>query len=313
MNHFATVITHDHVDHALTLHTSLEKFGESTLHVLIVNPRAARIGMLQKAVPNRVKIYTIEDLTKDDKLGILSRFIISKYSYMPSLPDNINGPDYMRWSFKSVFIQKLFATHDIPHILYCDCDLYFYGDYNFLYDHFKDNRIILSPHWRVIRPVLDNDYKFNYLHGLYNAGFVGFRNDATDMLEWWAEMCAIECRADDKENATYVDQKYLDLVPLYFDGTYIIRHKGCNVAAWNMRQLDREVKDGKIYVEGDDLVFIHYSPVTIEMITNGLDYCLAEPYRKFQHELRTQRLMLVRKNLPDCVSHHDTEENKSVI
>jgi hypothetical protein len=315
MTHVATIVTHNHIDQALALYTSMKKFQDITLHILIVNPHREKLDQLRKVVGDSVQIHLTEELTTDHEVGLTSRYIIAKYSFLSledmAFPDHINVNDYLRWSLKSVFVQTLLRK--CPHILYCDCDLYFYSDFDFLLKQFEQSQILLSPHWRVIRPITDNDYKFNFIHGIYNAGFVGLRNDATDMLAWWAEMVSMECSADASMHGTYVDQKYLDIVPLYFDDVHIIRHKGCNVAGWNVKHLKREVKGDKVFVEGDPLVFVHFSPVTISNIESGIDIGLADAYREYQAELKAQRLNLMRKGMPECISQRQAEDDKKAV
>lgn len=317
MIHVATIVTHNHIDQALTLHASMQQFADITLHVLITNPHRNKLPALRKELGDNVVLHLTEEMTEDPQIGLTSRYIVSKYSFLSledvSLPDYVNINDYLRWAFKSVFLQKLFQL-GIDKIIYCDCDLFFYREYDFLIEHLQDNRIILSPHWRAIRPIIDNDYKFNFIHGIYNAGFIGLRADATDMLQWWSEMCTLECSADASRHGTYVDQKYLDIVPLYFDGVHVLKHKGCNVAAWNMRYLERTVQDGSVLVGGDPIVFIHFSPVTIHNIENGMDPLLIDAYQKYQEELKNQRLRLMRKQMPECISKRQADDdNKTVI
>jgi hypothetical protein len=258
-----------------------------------------------------VKFHDTEELSADTQIGQWSRVIVSKYSYLSpeTLPGHISAEDYLRWALKPILLHKILRAENIDHILFCDCDIHFYNDFGFILDEFESNRIILSPHWRPIRPSVDNDFKWNFLHGFYNAGFVGVRKDALDMLEWWGEMCAIECSADVNDRGTYVDQKYLDAVPLYFDGVHILRHKGCNVAAWNSRQLPREINEhGDVTIAGDPLIFVHYSGVTVNHITKGLDAKLHEVYFRYQEILKRKRLELVRRGMPECVSRRETDQ-----
>jgi len=292
----------------------MEGYQSIKLHILIVNPNRTRLKNLDKLKDENTQIHLMEDLANDTDIGQLTRIIISKYSYLAPevLPNHISNLDYLRWSLKPSLILHLLKTEGIDHILYCDCDIHFYGDFDFILEKFEDHDILLSPHWREIRPQFDNDFKWNFLHGLYNAGFIGISKNAKDMLMWWAEMCAIECSADKNDRGTYVDQKYLDAVPLYFPNTHIIRHYGCNVAAWNMRHLPRQITEsGDITIAGDPLIFIHYSNVTIDHIVKGIDFKLYEPYFKYQEALKRKQLELIRKGLSECISKE--MENKQII
>jgi len=302
MNHFATIITQNHFDKALALHASLEAFEDATLHVLVVD---ASIDTQKMATPN-VIIYHQECLMGD----MVNQIIITKYRGFENdsqvkLPKDgiINYYDYLRWALKASFVQELSKTHE--KVFYCDCDLYFYNDYTFMVEEMNNHNIMISPHWREITPVANTDFRYNYLHGLYNGGFFAV-NKADAFLDWWKGMCAIECTAESK-NGTYVDQKYLDVVPLYFEGVKILRHKGCNVAGWNINHLKRTAEGEKTKVAGQEIIFIHYSPVTINKIEDGQDYLLRTHLDEYKKKLRTIQVDLARRGLKMCMSDKEIE------
>ena len=287
MNHFATIITTDHVDKALVLLDSLKTFGDATLHALIVDykPRTAtQLGTIED-----FKAYDLQELLENVGEGVIARIIANKYA---------NQIDELRWALKSPFISVLRKTN--PTICYVDCDLCFYNDYQFLIDKLSTTSILLTPHWREINPITI-DFLYNFKHGIYNAGFIGFGNNCEKMLEWWAEMCAIECTKSDRA-FTYTDQRYLDLVPIYFENVEVLRHYGCNIAAWNSAYLQRERKNEQTEIRGMPIVFIHFSPITILNIENGRDNNLYDYYNHYRMALRQTRQKLIGLGLKDCTS-----------
>ena len=63
---------------------------------------------------------------------------------------------------------------------------------------------------------------------------------------------------------------------------YIIRDRGCNVAAWNKQECKRTLVDGKVLINGEHTVkFIHFVPDTIKNILNGKDKLLRPHLRKY--------------------------------
>jgi hypothetical protein len=60
---------------------------------------------------------------------------------------------------------------------------------------------------------------------------------------------------------TFVDQKWIDLVPAFFDKVCILKHPGCNIAYWNLHE--RTLSQGKdaILVNNQPLCFFHFSGV----------------------------------------------------
>ena len=119
-------------------------------------------------------------------------------------------------------------------------------------------------------------------------------------MEWWAERCCVECSASSE--TTYVDQKYLDLIPLYFDDVGIIKHKGCNVAAWNSSYLQRTVVDNVVLVAGQPIIFIHYSPITIRYIEHGLDFNLTEHLSEYIQAVFEQQINFYRQDKQRFIS-----------
>jgi hypothetical protein len=82
----------------------------------------------------------------------------------------------------------------------------------------------------------------------------------------------------------YVDQKYLDFLPVYFDGVEVLKHKGCNVAEWNVDHLPRVPLEDQAFVENWPVVFIHFTDLTIRGVEQGKDAVLLpclETYRNF--------------------------------
>ena len=64
----------------------------------------------------------------------------------------------------------------------------------------------------------------------------------------------------DLRSGLFVDQKWVDLAPCFFDEIHILRHAGCNVAYWNLRERFLSDADNRVVVNGDTpLVFFHYS------------------------------------------------------
>ena len=286
MHHVATIVTTNHIDKALVLHESLNTFAPTTMHVLVVDYKPKTLDQL-KIFPD-FHVYDMEEVISEPDQCI-ARIIANKYA---------RTIDELRWSLKPIFISYLRKEH--PTICYVDCDLCFYGDYQFIIDKLQTASVILTPHWRQISPFNIN-FMFNFKHGIYNAGFVGFGAGCEKMLTWWAEMCAIECTRSDKAY-TYVDQRYLDLVPIYFDNVEVLKHYGCNVAGWNADSLARERVNSTTLICGMPIVFIHYSEITVTLIECGKDTHLFDYYNYYRIALHKMRKKLASLGLKDCLS-----------
>jgi hypothetical protein len=99
-------------------------------------------------------------------------------------------------------------------------------------------------------------------HGIYNLGFLLVRNDQNGrrLAKWWAARLDKYC-VDDFDKGLFTDQRWFDLAMGFFAFIKIIRHWGIDVASWNVGQRTL-ARDGDGYlVDGDELVFYHFSGV----------------------------------------------------
>lgn len=165
-----------------------------------------------------------------------------------------------------------FLLQQTEKLIYLDNDIFFFHPYEFLFDELNDTSILLTPHWCSFHPQPDEEnFMMNYRAGLYNAGFVGVTRQALPTLNWWAKVCTYHM-SEEMEAGYFVDQRYLDLIPIIDPKAKILRHKGCNVGSWNIKQNIRRQLDGKILINGKfPVVFIHFNNETIKHISNGND------------------------------------------
>ncbi len=57
-------------------------------------------------------------------------------------------------------------------------------------------------------------------------------------MQWWANACHF-MMGPLIAQGIHDDQKYLDLLPVKFETTEILRHRGCNIGSWNFGQSKR--------------------------------------------------------------------------
>jgi hypothetical protein len=255
---FCTIITESHLPMALALNHSLKLIDEDVqMYFLIIDAENISNNFLSE-FPNTHIIFL-----KDIGSTGLGRSLCEKYQ---------GQHDKLRWSLKSILILYLFNIS--RKVIYCDSDLYFYDSYNFLIDDLDGNNILLTPHWRVIRPE-KNVGQFESLlwGGIFNAGFIAANVEGKEAITWWANLCLFKCEKD-RANGYYDDQRYLDLMPLNFENVKAVTHRGCNVAGWNIEENIRSLDplSGAILINKKfPIIFVHYSMNTIDEIQNGRD------------------------------------------
>jgi hypothetical protein len=154
-------------------------------------------------------------------------------------------------------------------------------------DHLDKAAIVLTPHWRTSVASLDRiNYDLLQNEGLYNAGFVASSRAGRGALQLWAENCFTIC-IKDACKGQYVDQTHLNLLPIYFDGIHILKHRGCNVANWNIGECRRSPQsDGTVLIQDTyPIVFIHFTKSMITGVLKGQDPHLLPHLEKFNATL----------------------------
>ncbi|HWM89573.1 MAG TPA: hypothetical protein VN493_02275 [Thermoanaerobaculia bacterium] len=124
---------------------------------------------------------------------------------------------------------------------FLDADLLVLGDLTPLLAPAGDPAILLTPH--LLAPLAGKDRierELNILQsGIYNGGFLGVSDSpaAHRFLAWWQNRLYLHCRHSIAEGMHY-DQRWLDLVPAFFEDVGIVRDPRYNVAHWNLPERD---------------------------------------------------------------------------
>ncbi len=158
--------------------------------------------------------------------------------------------------------------------VYLDPDVLVYSNLIELEELLDRESIVLCPH--LLRPGNIDMEISSLAHGSYNLGFLAVRRsqNALDFLNWWAERLFLYCY-DDKSRGIFTDQKWIDLVPSFFDA-YIFKHHGYDFATWSLLGSDlRQTHDGYV-VNGDALRFIHFSGIDSGTIDKAIGWWLTD-------------------------------------
>ena len=148
-------------------------------------------------------------------------------------------------------------------VAYVDPDIQFHGPSDAIEQALDGAEIVLTPH--SCSPLLDgarpSDVDF-LRNGVFNLGFAAFRQgpQSLALLTWWESRC-LSMGFNDVGFGTFVDQKWLDLAPAYFDGVHVLKHPGCNVAYWNLHERHLTRREGRLWAGDQALVFFHFSGV----------------------------------------------------
>ncbi|MBF8253501.1 MAG: Glycosyltransferase [Deltaproteobacteria bacterium] len=154
-------------------------------------------------------------------------------------------------------------------VIYFDPDILIMQPLDQILDALDEANIVLTPH--LLDPIpMDGrlpDEPYILKAGAYNLGFVGVKasRETRRFLKWWSERMETLCKIA-PHRGLFVDQKWIDLVPGLFDGVTLLKHRGCNVAYWNVHSRRLVEEDGRYYVgeERAPLVFYHFSGYRID-------------------------------------------------
>ncbi len=189
--------------------------------------------------------------------------------------EELGIPNLRRWIFchrivelataiKPFALQKLLARDDCEAVLYMDPDTVAFSRLDDVVSTLRDRSIVLTPHLTMpeqsVEAVMDNEISC-LKHGVYNLGFVGVKADAQgrEFAQWWGDRIYRFCR-DDIPNGLFTDQRWIDLVPAFFDNVGILRSPRLNVATWNLRRRILEGSFEKGFrVNGEPLGFYHFT------------------------------------------------------
>ena len=167
-------------------------------------------------------------------------------------------------ALKPFVVRHLLREGCDGNILYFDPDIVLFSRLDDLLDEFRSASILLTPHVTVPEVTLDgvmcNEID-SLQHGVFNLGFIGIANDAHGqaLADWWAQRSYHFC-ADDADMGLFNDQKWVNLVPIFFEGVKILRDTRYNVAPWNLsaRKVEGSFAEGFV-VDGSPMGFYHFT------------------------------------------------------
>jgi glycosyltransferase involved in cell wall biosynthesis len=174
------------------------------------------------------------------------------------------------WVFDWLFQQGQYQS-----VIYLDPDIFLYDRLSEVEEYLDAGKfMVLTPH---LTGPLDDDKRPDELGilraGTYNLGFLALSNhpETERFLKWWQKKLERMCVVD-FPNGLFVDQKWLDLAPGMFQDVVILRHPGYNAAYWNLKHRHLAKAGDNYTVNGQKLVFYHFSGIDPEDDTNLSKY-----------------------------------------
>jgi hypothetical protein len=166
---------------------------------------------------------------------------------------------------KPTFLKALLAR-GIDQLVYLDPDIFVYRRLDSVLDAMTDHAIVITPH--AFSPISDDVQSevILLMGGVFNLGFVAVTKCAETerFLSWWEQRC-FDFAYNEPRKGMFVDQKWINLVPCFFDSVKILKSPGCNMAFWNLHERELSQEGGAWVVNRTSpLEFFHFSGIAVD-------------------------------------------------
>lgn len=240
-----TLCSNNYLAFAVTLGKSIREFEADSRFVIGLVDKLD--SLIDYSVWNEFEFLPCFDMGYSEFDSMLARYNIIEFNT----------------AVKPFYFEYLFAKHpEVDRIYYLDPDLCFYQSPKVMDGKLEDAEILLTPNliYTALKP--STGELASLRHGMYNLGFLLLirGEESFRLIEWWKERLKEYCRID-KCYGIFVDQKWLDLAPLFFDKIKSVKHPGWNMAWWNFneRKLLKTSNGYAVNRVETPLVFFHFS------------------------------------------------------
>jgi len=311
MTHIAfTICSNNYLGQALALKDSFLRHHPSfKFYIVLVDKRHPSIDYDIIAPAKLLPIADIEGIDLDD---LITRYYIIE----------------LNTAVKPSVFKHLAKKHPQTEALYyLDPDLFFYDSLKETNRALHEATAVLTPH--VLSPIPRDgkqpDENTFFRFGIYNLGFLGIdpsKTEAKKLLDWWEER-VLKFGYDRPNKGYFVDQLWMALAPLFFEGVEVIHSYGYNMAPWNLHER-RIVSRGSQQILMNDnstLVFYHFSKLSDNDQDISREYDrytfkdipflkeLYEEYRGFLHQVGHEKFKKI--SIAYSVKKNPTKKEKS--
>lgn len=205
----------------------------------------------------------------DFPLGIEEVEIIeAKNLGIPHFNDFAFRYDIMEFNtaIKPFMMKFLIEQKNFDQVVYLDPDIELFAPMKPVFHALNNGAdFVITPH--ITNPAEGKEYPNDIgvmKAGIYNLGFIAVSNsnEVINFLHWWGRRLRFQC-INNQNEGIFVDQKFVDLLPAFHNNVKILRNTNLNVAYWNLEQRKLEEKENGWFVDGEPLIFFHFSGINI--------------------------------------------------
>lgn len=255
MKTFCTVADYNFRRRVWALNQSLLKGSQNyTLFVLALDKAAAEAFNEKNWKNKNIKVVFVEDLLKLDK------HLLNCSKNEPSYEAlNVSNGDQSRatwmqfvWSLSAYFSWYCLENFDVDDVMYIDADIYFFDNWEKIYDNLKD----------VSVGIVEHRCSYSPMNGKYNVGIVYFKNniDGYKCCTWWKNCLLFTDNQYYKTHGTCGDQKYLELFEKLFDRVAVLDQHIGHLAPWNYKY--HQYQDNNTIIwngQKQNIMYCHFS------------------------------------------------------
>jgi glycosyltransferase involved in cell wall biosynthesis len=144
-------------------------------------------------------------------------------------------------------------------VLYIDPDTRLFHPMTEVLELLNRHDVVLTPH--SLAPIPDDGLDPTHDNirscGSFNLGFFAGTAGSRPLLEWWNRVLLLGAGMEIELNR-FTDQRWMDLAPSYAD-VAVLRHRGYNVAYWNLHERTLSGRTDDYKVDEEPLVHFHFS------------------------------------------------------
>lgn len=244
----------------------------------------SRVNVLAKSIIEKhgpIDIYNVivDDYSEDAKNLIKNQ----NFPFTPIFLDELNIDEVrdLKWfcyqydtqslnTAAKPFAFKYLFESGYQQVLYFDCDIEVFHNFDNLFGKLDENSFVLIPHFTEPLPDFAGANPVDNIVnrcGQFNLGFIGISNKKNGMhfVDYWCSKTKNKFNVD-LEIGIFTDQTWCNLIPSFYEDYYIERSFAYNIAYWNLAHRDATIvsKNGKPYSNDEPIVFIHYSGIAID-------------------------------------------------
>jgi len=207
-------------------------------------------------------LFLIDEVRDIDKTSF-DFDIIEVKSILPEIHQKLierYNPFEVCCALKPVLGLYQLKNKDYEHLIYADTDLCFYSSLSVVFEELGNKDFLLTPHCyespKDYEKISELDINAT---GLYNGGFYVLKDseNSKSILEWWSSK-TINKGYNDVAKGMFVDQIWLNYLPIYFNNIIVSKNKSVNMAYWNLHERLLSIDNG-FNCNGNKLVMYHFS------------------------------------------------------